>query len=195
MKWRNVRLFFTLLSLSAILISFVVSGFWVIRAYTIQSNILVAIWLLIAYYYKDLETTDERMLRYKGWIRTGITMYITVTFVVFVSLLQAIYHPTGWSIYTNIVNHYITPIFFIFDWGKYEREPLEYKHIWYWLAYPIFYLLLTLLFGVIDHTYIYPFLDLNTQTPTEFTIWVFILLSIFVSFGATYVVLRKKYLR
>ena len=196
MQWRNIRLGFTLLSLSAIVISFVISGLWVIRAYTIQSNLLVFSWLALAYYYKDLtEDANEQMQRIKGWVRTGITMYITVTFVVFVTLLQSIYHPTGWGAYTNVVNHYIIPIFFIMDWVLYERESLEYKHVLYWLLYPVLYLIMTLIFGALYHTYIYPFLDLNSQTPQEFTLWVFILLFVFISFGSIMVALRKKYLR
>ncbi len=191
-NWKNIRLIFAILSAISLTISFTVSGFGVLKAYTIQTNLIVMVWLFLSYYYNDLELKNDKMDRIKGPFRTAITMYITITFVIFVLLLERIYNPTGILIFTNVVNHYIIPLFFILDWYLHGRVYLDLKYAFYWLVYPVFYLFSVLINGAITKSYIYPFLNLNKQTIFEFISWIVILLSVFIIFGLIFVLISRK---
>ncbi len=158
------------------------------RTFTIQSNLLVILWLTLAVLLGDLtEREDERMSKLKGPIRTAITVYISVTFIVFVTLLEKYYNPTGLEELTNIIEHYIIPLYFIIDWVFTEYKELDMKNIAYFLIYPLLYLLFNQILGYYDHKYIYPFLNLPVLGLTAFIIWVIILLLVFVIISYIYI--------
>jgi len=126
------------------------------KYFTVQSNIIVIIyfWLLFS-----LKLNQNKLF---NKLLGGVTVYITITFMVFVILLQAAWHPTGLGMFGNILNHYIVPIttigYLIYFKGDYK---FYFKDILIWIIYPISYVIFLLIFGTITGDYIYPFFNIN----------------------------------
>ena len=98
----------------------------------------------------------------------------------------------GMAAYTNLSLHYIIPIAFLVDWVLTEMYHVyQWKNTLFWLSYPIFYLILTLILGSITGTYIYPFLDLNAMGTELFALVCVILAAFFLLLGALLVFLNK----
>jgi hypothetical protein len=189
---RILRLGILVLSWSAIILTLIPAwgdlGFF-FSTYTIQSNLLVLVWLNIAILFQEKYKT---CWFFSGVIRGAITLYITVTFIIFALLLAPFYHPTGMAAYTNLSLHYIIPIAFLVDWVLTEMYHVyQWKYTLFWLSYPIFYLILTLILGSITGTYIYPFLDLNAMGTESFALVCVILAAFFLLLGALLVFLNK----
>ncbi|TFF97729.1 MAG: hypothetical protein EU541_07825 [Promethearchaeota archaeon] len=158
--------------------------------YTVQTNLMVLIWITLAIIYTR---KDEKPFILGPVVRGGITVYITITFLVFVTLLQPFYFPTDpVGITVNILAHYVVPIFFIIDWIITERKKrYEKKYALYWLSYPLFYLGYSLIQGLITGFYPYYFIDLNAIGP--FVILFSMLLALlFYIIGRLYIFLNLK---
>ena len=109
------------------------------KFYTTQTNILVCAWLILAIMWYN---KPEALKKIQGPLKGAFTLFITTTFVFFAILLQALYHPTGFAAFTNIILHYLTPIAFILDWILTETEVrYKWKYLPYWTLYPISYLI------------------------------------------------------
>ena len=189
---RLIRVAILILGWSSIIITLILSvgNPDILSAYTIQSNLIVMIWLSIALFFQERK---KDYWFFKSVIRGAITLYITITFLVFAILLSPYYQPTGIGIYTNLALHYLIPIAFIVDWVFTElNQKYSWKYIVYWLCYPILYLIFTLIRGIFTGDYIYPFLDLESMGVNLFIIWVFILTAVFLLFGSVFIFLNKK---
>ena len=153
--------------------------------FTIQSNLMVLIWLTIAIIYNNRENKPKIL----GAIPRGaVTVYITVTFLIFAIILAPGYIPQGLALYTNTISHYILPIAFIIDWAFTETEKkYEWRYDVYWLIYPILYLIYTLVRGAITNFYPYFFLDLNVLSVIELVVYVIGLIILFLILGAIYI--------
>jgi hypothetical protein len=193
------RIFFTIIGWLALIISFSRActgefGCWfIIRTYTIQTNFIALVWLTLALYWKDHAETAviQKLKLIKGNLRTAITVYVTITWLVFMVLLQIYYTPTGMEFFTNIMLHYVTPMFFIFDWYNTNEVALEYKFSIFWLIYPITYLIFNTFMGSITGTYIYYFLD-PTRGLIEWMIWISIITLLFLGIGSLCVKISRK---
>ena len=190
---RIIRLVVLVLGWSSIIIGIVSSGGnvgFMFSTYTIQSNTMVLVWLSIAVLFQE-KNRDHWF--FSKIIRGAITLYITITFIIFAILLSPYYHPTGIEQYNNINLHYLVPIAFIVDWFLTEMDrEYSWKYIVIWLAYPVFYLGFTLILGYLTNTYIYYFIDLNVLGIHLFIGICVILAGAFLSLGALYVFLNKK---
>ncbi|MHA1279358.1 MAG: Pr6Pr family membrane protein [Candidatus Helarchaeota archaeon] len=189
---RLIRFLILGFSWSSFIIIFILSsdfGF-TFSTYTIQSNLMVLTWLTLAILFQ--KKYKEHWFFSEG-VRGAITLYISVTFIIFAILLAPLYHPTGIDAYQNIILHYFIPSAFIIDWIFTEiRRNYKWKYVVYWLAYPLFYLVFTIIRGVITDNYIYPFLDLNAFGVPIFTAICFALAGFFLALGTLYVFISKK---
>ncbi len=157
--------------------------------YTIQSNLLVAGWLTLAIIYHK---KDEKPRFLSSPVQGAITLYITVTFLVFAVLLSGNYQPTGWFALTNFLLHYAIPIAFIVDWFITGIEaPYERKYALYWLTYPLGYLRYTLIRGFFTAFYPYYFIDLNVLSYLQLFINVCALTGLFLLLGSLYIVVNR----
>lgn len=189
---RIIRVIILTLGWSSFIINIALSGdiALLFSTYTMQSNFMVIIWMSSAIIFQ--EKNSDRPL-FSGLIHGAITLYITVTFIIFAILLAPMYHPTGIGAYTNLSLHYLVPIAFIIDWVLTEM-PHEYKwkYILIWLVYPLLYLAFTLVRGAITNNYIYPFLDVNAFGVPIFTAICFALAGFFLGLGALYVFINRN---
>lgn len=125
--------------------------------FTIQTNILVAVWLTVAVFYRNSENTHPLL---QPRIRGALTVYITVTCLVYAILLAPLWEPTGLHLFATTITHYVTPLAFILDWLLFEkRQTYQWRYALYWLAYPLAYLIFSQIRGALTGSYLYPFLD------------------------------------
>ena len=82
--------------------------------------------------------------------------------VVYWALLASIHNPVGLSAIANVGLHLIVPIIYILDWVLFAaKDKMSFKHIPFWILYPISYGIYTIIRGAITGTYPYPFLNVT----------------------------------
>ncbi len=160
------------------------------RAYTLQSNFLIWLWCLLALLWAGTPRYD----RLTGNLKTALTAYITITFLVFWILLEPIYDPTGIDWWTSLFNHYLLCWAYILDWVIAERTRLTYKWLIPSLIYPYLYLAFALIYGQITGIYIYFFVDLPTLGVAGLITWVAILTVLFLLVGCLYTYVNRNVL-
>lgn len=175
-----VRLILLILIISAIRIS------WISPMFTIQSNTGVFIWLLLSLIF---DKKSDILNKIRGVFRGAVTLYITVTFLVFAILLQS----SGYFSYESLILHYIVPIVFIIDWILTERDVnYRWSFLLIWIIYPIIYLILTMVEGAKSGYYPYFFLDIEVLGLGMFIMWVTILVAVFVILGIILIIINHR---
>ncbi len=96
-----------------------------------------------------------------AWLRGAATLYLAITGLVFSLLLAGLegveFTAVPWD---NIVLHYLMPAAVVLDWAvapPVRRIPFQRGLLW--LAYPLAYVVYSLIRGHSSHWYPYPFLD------------------------------------
>jgi hypothetical protein len=189
---RIIRIVILGFSWSSFIITFALGGDFgfTFSTYTYQSNLMVLIWLTLAVILQE-RNSDHWFFSEK--IRGAITLYITVTFIIFAILLAPLYHPTGIAAYQNLVLHYLIPVAFILDWVLTEsRRDYNWTYIIYWLVYPLCYLVFSIIREAITHESIYYFLSMSEYGVPIFIAICFGLAGFFLGLGALYVFINKK---
>lgn len=128
------------------------------RYFTMQSNLLVLLWLLLAVYYNS---NAEKLHSIMGSLKGAITSYITVTFIVFALILAPGYTPTGFDWFHNFIVHYFMPIGFILDYFLFETKIYNWRWIPKWYIYPVIYLIFGIVYGIVTLDPIYPFFNFD----------------------------------
>ncbi|MHA2394129.1 MAG: Pr6Pr family membrane protein [Promethearchaeota archaeon] len=129
------------------------------KSFTMQTNLMVTIWLTSAIIWNNKPEVLEKIT---GLLKGAFTLYITITFLFFAVFLSFLYIPTGFAAYTNLIFHYITPIAFIVDWVLTEiKIKYRWNYLFYWIIYPIGYLVFAFIHGAFTGSYIYYFLDIS----------------------------------
>ena len=159
------------------------------RYFTNQTNLLVIIWLVLAIIWSSDPNKMEKLM---GRVKGAITLYITVTFIVFAIVLSPLYHPSGIEGIINLMLHYIIPVAFIVDWIITEGNNYQWKFIPTWLIYPICYLVFALFHGVTTGDYIYPFLNYEALGTSGLVISVTLLIFFFIGLSSVYIAVSRK---
>jgi hypothetical protein len=163
-KFAIYRLFFGVLGLSAVATeitvliyrnSFVPSNFF--SFFTIQSNLLAAAVFLAG---AVLLLRGKRKGVPDMW-RGAATLYMVITGVIFMLLLSGLDSiPLTAMPWDNTVLHYIMPIAVLADWiMDPPKRKIAFRKAVPWLAFPIAYLVYTLIRGHYTEWYPYPFLN------------------------------------
>jgi hypothetical protein len=131
----------------------------IVSFFTIQSNILSAIVAaqLARNPYRDGP----------GWrpVRLAALLGITVTGIVYGTILARVHEPHGWEqVSTNTVFHYVVPIMMVLGWLVFGPRPrITLTTIGLSLIWPFAWLIYTLIRGAFTKWYPYPFLDVTTH--------------------------------
>jgi hypothetical protein len=122
--------------------------------FTILSNIFGAVlWLWLAIRWQRSRTRNDDLLR------GAATLYLVVTFLVVVVLLQGAELSLSNAV-VDFVVHKLFPILVVIDWIVDPPETdLRMTDIALWLIFPLVWLAFTLIRGALDGWYPYPFLD------------------------------------
>lgn len=131
-------------------------GLNMFRYFTIQSNLIVG-----SYFSMSLINSVKDNKLFKKMLG-GVTVYITITCLVFVVFLEARYEHTGIGHLSNLIVHYIVPVLTIVFLTIYRRDySFEAKDIGKWVVYPLSYIVFVQIFGRVTGDYIYPFFEVD----------------------------------
>jgi hypothetical protein len=121
--------------------------------FTIQSNLIGAVALAATAVYGD------RRPRWVDWLRGAAVVYLTITFVVVIALLQGI--DVGLQLaWVDFALHKLSPVIILLDFViDPPRTRLSMRDALLWLVYPLIWLAYTLVRGAAVGWYPYPFLD------------------------------------
>jgi hypothetical protein len=158
------RLFFGLLTFASLATSFIYfviqrgyNGVNFFSFFTNLTNIFAATVLIAGAIHilrrKEPTETDDI-------IRGSATVAIAIVGLVFGLLLSQM--DNDMIPWTNFVVHYLMPVVMVLDWLLHPpQSKLLLKHIWFWLIYPITYLIYSLIHGAATNWYPYWFIDPN----------------------------------
>ncbi|EOP54660.1 integral membrane protein [Bacillus cereus VDM053] len=158
------RLLLSLLAFSALITQFVtraqVKPFNPVNFFsffTIESNILVAVILLLS----SLGTATFGRSEQFGVLRGAATVYILTTGLIYFLLLRGLEESLQTAIpWVNTVLHYIMPLAMILDWViNPPAKTITWKQAASWLVFPLLYVVYSLIRGPFVNWYPYPFLD------------------------------------
>ena len=124
--------------------------------FTIQSNILVAVVAL------TLMLDPERDGRVWRVLRIEAVFGITVTGIVYSTLLHGVVEFHGAAAVTNVLLHFVAPILAVVGWLVFGPRPrIEENTLILSLIWPVLYVIYTLAHGAASHWYPYPFIDVT----------------------------------
>lgn len=127
--------------------------------FTILTNILVGL-----AFTAPLLSPNSKLHRFftRQAVRAAIALYITVVMVVYWSLLSGLDRNAGLGVVTNILLHLLIPLMYLIDWLCFaQKDRMSFRHIPYWIIYPLLYGIYTIIRGAITGTYPYPFLNVT----------------------------------
>ena len=122
--------------------------------FTVQSNILVAVAAF------SLMLAPGRDGRWWRVLRLDALVGISVTGVVYTTVLRTQQQLHGWAVATDAVFHYVVPLAAVIGWLAFGPRPRSDARTVGWsLAWPVAWLAYTLLHGYVAGWYPYPFID------------------------------------
>lgn len=130
-----------------------------LKLFTMQTNLFVLLWATMAVRNKMF---GEKNPLDKPILRGAMAVYITVTGIVFLTLLRVDYREDGVRNIIHMVTHYFVPVAYIIDWLLTEKRGVyRFSYILYWLIYPLLYGAIYLVYGLVSGAYAYPFMDID----------------------------------
>lgn len=157
--------------------------------FTIQSNIMLAVVLVIAAVF---------LLRgqpHPPWflvVRAAVTTFIVIVGLVYVALLAPLGAAGGVPVeWANIVMHYVTPIYGLIDWLLVgDRRRLAMRQVGWVLVYPTVWVTVVLIRGATDGWVPYPFLSPDTGYASVFG-YVAAIVAVFIVIGVVVFALSR----
>ena len=131
----------------------------VLSFFTIQSNILSGI---TSFQVGRNPNRDGRVWRA---VRLASLFGITVTGIVYATILAKVHEPHGWQeTSTNTVFHYIVPIMMLLGWLLFgPRRRINARTIALAIIWPLAWMSYILIYGRVTKWYPYPFVDVITH--------------------------------
>ncbi len=164
-----------------------ISSLLTLRYFTIQSNLIVLTYFWMLFYLKL-----DKNVKFNKFLG-GVTVYITITFLVFAIALQKTWHPEGIGLVGNILNHYVVPIGTLAFLGWFKKDYLfTFSDIKTWLIYPIVYLVFLVIQGLISGDYIYPFFQIDEVGVLPFIYGILGVILLFLGLSAASIFITSK---
>jgi hypothetical protein len=129
--------------------------------FTIESNVFAAIILIIS----GIMVLAGKSSRLLTVLRGAATLYMVTTGIVFALLLSGLEAGVLTAVpWDNTVLHYIIPLAVLVDWiVDPPRKKIAFKTASVWLAFPIIYVVYSMIRGSVVNWYPYPFLNPTTS--------------------------------
>jgi hypothetical protein len=157
--------------------------------FTIWTNILLSV-----YFTANLLKEESRIRKFfqQPGILTAIAAYITLVGSVYQIVLRAIWTPHGLQIVADEFLHTIIPVFVVVFWVMYEKkQELKWRQLPRWLIFPLIYLFVAMIRGMLSGWYPYPFLDLTKLDIAHLILNITLLLGYFFFLAALFVGIGK----
>lgn len=152
--------------------------------FTIDSNVLSAVVLLIGAYFLLFRKGDDP--KWYNLLRATTATYMITTGVVYNLLLRGIELPQGSTLaWSNEILHVVACLWLLLDWLLAPgRTPIASRELWKVLVFPLVWCVYTLVRGplVLDTVYgnpfwyPYPFLNPNTSANGYFSVAFYVIL-------------------
>ena len=125
--------------------------------FTIDSNVLVGVVCLLLAIRLERSSTVFAVFRLTGFVA------ITVTFVVFHTVLSGLLDLDSWAAFNNQLQHTVVPIMAVVGWLAFGPRGLtSARVVWWTIAFPLLYVLFTAIRGPLaSNWYPYPFADVH----------------------------------
>lgn len=125
-------------------------------------------------------------------VRGAVALYIGVTGLVYVAILQSTWDPQGAWLWADIGLHYLVPALYLGWWlVSPDHGRLGWRHALAWLAFPLAYLGWLMLRGAWLAEYPYPFVDLAALGWRQVLTNAAALLALFLVLGLALVVVDR----
>jgi len=132
-------------------------GLSIFKYFTLQSNVLVMIYALLALVNFRGFSEDHRFKRSLA----PITAYIMLTGITFLIILAPTSTASGLYKVASDLLHYLAPPLMFFYWIIFEERDLQYRFVWSWLVYPFAFMFWGLFLAIAKGDYLYPFFDIS----------------------------------
>ena len=157
--------------------------------FTILTNILVTGYFTVLWMVPNSKTAG---LFNRPVILTAITVYIFVVGMVYQLLLRGIWQPQGFQRIIDELLHSVIPFYFLVYWFLFTPvKSVQWRYIFFWLAYPAIYLAYILSRGAISGFYPYPFVEVNQLGYARVLNNSAILLLVFISVSAIFTLINR----
>jgi hypothetical protein len=159
--------------------------------FTIQSGLIV-LFVFASLLINQVRGTPEKAVAPQ--VRGAALLYITITSVIFMVLLNSKIESSGLSKAVLYINHLATAILLLID-NVLTIKPGTYKWslIPLWLIYPIVYLVFSIIEGVGFGRFRYFFLNFNELSLSTYLLFIIMLIIIFSIVSAMIIFFNKVY--
>ncbi len=131
----------------------------VLSFFTIQSNILCGV--------PSAQLARDPARDGRAWraVRLASLFGITVTGIVYTTVLAKVHEPHGWQeTFANDVFHYVVPVMMVVGWLLFGPRPrIDARTIGFATLWPVAWIVYTLVHGALTSWYPYPFVDVISQ--------------------------------
>lgn len=111
---------------------------------------------------------------------TLVATSVLLVALVYTLILRDQWHPEGLRLVVDSLLHDVIPLAFLLYWWFFvPKHDLRYRHVLWWLCYPVAYLLVVMVLGLTHSWYPYPFLDVPELGPLRVRLNVVGLLGIY----------------
>jgi hypothetical protein len=158
--------------------------------FTIQVNILAGLSLLAL-----LLKPQTRLHSFfsRGYVFTGVVLYIIIVGLVYNTILRGILHLTGLFRLADELLHLVNPILFVAYWLIFiPKQKLKWAQALNWLWYPFIYVIYVLIRGSLTQLYPYPFINAAKFGYSAIMINSLVLLVVFLLLGLLLIYITRK---
>ncbi len=131
--------------------------------FTILTNLLVALVLTFS-----LRTTPSTLSAFAGraTVQSAVAGYIAIVGIVYSLVLRNLWDPEALQKIADVILHDTIPVLYLLYWLTFVRkgkgdDSLRFSRVPTWLAYPLLYLVYSLIRGAITGIYLYHFIDVG----------------------------------
>jgi len=161
--------------------------------FTIQSGLIVLA-VFISLVINQLRGTPEKAIAPS--IRGAALLYIIITSVIFMVMLNNTIEAHGLNKFVLYINHLVTAIFLMID-NIISIRPQTYKWklLLWWLIYPIAYLIFSIIEGVFFHRFRYYFLNFKELGFGYYIQVIVLLIFVFLTIGSFIIFINRIFRR
>ncbi len=93
---------------------------------------------------------------------TALAIYITIVGLVYNGILRFLWSPQGAQQLVDELLHVVNPLWFLLFWVFFvPKSRLKWKNVYFWLIYPLIYIIFILVRGSFSGFYPYPFVNVS----------------------------------